>query len=112
MNLLNTDQHSTSSLLDKAGLSSNYHQVKANFRLCANEWIGNSKLVHPQDFPNFVENVIRREFQFDNDFMQSLVEEVSKPLELSPHVIVKIDNLEFDNQPKKNKENFNLSLSL
>ena len=93
------------SVLQKANIHCKYENIKSAIQTATNRWITSLIKGYPEDLSEFIENVVKREFNFDADAAFSLKNCNSIALINSPHANIKIGQLTLNGKIRK-KENY------
>ena len=92
-------------VLQKANITCRYENIKSAIQTATNRWITSLIKGYPEDLSEFIENVVKREFNFDADATYSLKNCNSIALINCPHANIKIGQLTLNGKIKK-KENY------
>ena len=93
------------SVLQKANIHCKYENIKSAIQTATNRWITSLIKGYPEDLSEFIENVVKREFNFDADATFALKNCNSIALINCPHANIKIGQLTLNGKLKK-KENY------
>ena len=94
-------------VLQKANIQCSYVNLKTAIQTATNRWIYSLIKCYPEDLSEFVEDVVKREFNFDSDATYSLKNCNAVALINCPHAKITIGQLTVNGKIKKS-ENYNI----
>ena len=94
-------------VLQNANIQCTYEHLSIAIQTATYRWINNLLKGYPEDLSEFIEHVVKREFNFDEEATYKLKNCNSVALINCPHTKITIGQLTVDSKIKK-KENYNI----